>query len=207
VTWVSYNTGAQQPCVLTESLPRNICMITAHDEEDYSSHSTTRRGLEYHINRVPNLLHLVHMGTANSAKGSLHVSSCEGNMDSKSMYSVYEFCVENGSHETGAKMTCCSGAVRDRIGVWCGHIGEPFPCIICPCEDGGILGGEAFDTPGCVDMDVSLISVGCVDDVLVVDVSLGRLSTNDGTCEAEESKEVNMSFSHLRMMCATCWSS
>jgi hypothetical protein len=53
-------------------------------------------------------------------------------------------------------------------------------------------------------MCVSLFGVCCVDNVLAVDVSLARLSTKDGTVMLEESKEVNMSFSHLRMMCATC---
>jgi hypothetical protein len=128
----------------------------------------------------------LHLGILKSTKGSLHASSGGGNTASRSIHPVIKSC----------SIGCCS-CCHATVGC---IVPPPYPlhAATLPACPGGA---------SCAPLLVC-IGTGVAPSLPALDVlaSLRRLSTNSGTAELSVSRLVNSSFSHRRMMLATCCS-
>ena len=144
----------------------------------------------------------VHIGTEKAEKGSLHPLSAaaEGKIASQSMNSLDGVWVGGTSQGTFRNSIARSGNLCVNCEGSFHVCGTSALASSALCGSCGLMKSRSGAGAGICD-------TGCVDIVLTVDVSLERLSASGGTVRLEESKEFNMSSSHLRMIWATCRSS
>jgi hypothetical protein len=140
-------------------------------------------------------LYKPHLGILKSTKGSLHAFSGVGNMASKSIHPVIKSCI----------IGCCCSCSHVIEGCNVLPICPPHPTKLPPCPGGASCGASlrlCIGTSTGVSYPVLVAPLPALD----VLASLGRLSTNSGTDVLSDSKLLNSSFSHRRMMLATCCS-